>query len=50
MVWKMKLSAQLGPTGWRFERYDEDCRGGKTSNTIYATVGPLHIFVSRQSS
>ncbi len=42
------LTVVFGPTGWRFERYKEECRLGATSNTTYVTVGVLHIFYSRK--
>jgi len=33
--------------GWRFERFREECRKGRTVNTTYVTIGFFHIFFSR---
>jgi len=44
----MNIYITLGPAGWRFERYTEECRLGATCNTTYVTVGVLHIFYSRK--
>ena len=43
MVWKINLSAQIGPMAWRWELYDDV----DNSKSLYVTIGPFHIFVSR---